>query len=48
MEDEFEELLKSRSLQSYPQLIEKSRAIVAQAEHTVIITKDGCEVTTSH
>jgi methionyl aminopeptidase len=43
----FQELLHSKSLMSYPQLLERSRAKVAQAEHSVIVTKDGCEVTTA-
>jgi methionyl aminopeptidase len=42
----FSELLKSRCLHSYPQLVEKSRSPVAQAEHTVIVTENGCEITT--
>jgi methionyl aminopeptidase len=44
--DSFIELLNKKCLMSYPQLIERSRAIVAQAEHTVIVRRDGCEVTT--
>ena len=43
----FRELLASKCIMSYPQLLEKTRAKVAQAEHTVIITGDGCEVTTA-
>jgi methionyl aminopeptidase len=43
----FNELLKMKNLMSYPQLIEKTQAMVAQAEHTVIVTEDGCEVTTT-
>ena len=43
----FQELLRSKVIMSYPQLIERTRAKVAQAEHTVIITEDGCEVTTA-
>jgi len=30
----------------YPQLLEQKNGIVSQREHTVIITGDGCEVTT--
>lgn len=41
-----EELTANRCLSSYPVLIEKSGGIVAQAEHTVIITKEGCIVIT--
>lgn len=33
-------------IKHYPQLIEMKKGIVAQKEHTVIITKEGCEVTT--
>jgi methionyl aminopeptidase len=43
----FKELLKTKTIMSYPQLIEKTRAKVAQAEHSVIVTDDGCEVTTA-
>ena len=43
----FQELLQSKVIMSYPQLIERTRAKVAQAEHSVIITEDGCEVTTA-
>jgi methionyl aminopeptidase len=43
----FRELLDSKCIMSYPQLLERTRAKVAQAEHTVIITSDGCEVTTA-
>jgi methionyl aminopeptidase len=42
----FEELLKSKSLTYYPIFVEVSRKVVAQAEHTVLVTKDGCEVLT--
>ncbi|MDV0447891.1 Methionine aminopeptidase 1, mitochondrial [Methanosarcinaceae archaeon Ag5] len=31
---------------SYPVLVEVSGGLVSQAEHTLIITEDGCEVTT--
>lgn len=30
----------------YPQLVEQKKGIVTQKEHTVIITENGCEVTT--
>ena len=33
-------------LTSYPVLIEVSGGLVSQAEHTLIVTEDGCEVTT--
>lgn len=33
-------------LKHYPQLIEEDKGLVSQKEHTVIVTNDGCEVTT--
>ncbi|MBS7619804.1 type II methionyl aminopeptidase [Candidatus Bathyarchaeota archaeon] len=42
-----EELLRSKCIHAYPQLIEMKNRPVAQAEHTLIVTKDGCEVTTA-
>jgi methionyl aminopeptidase len=42
----FSELLSSRALMSYPVFVEASGKPVAQAEHTVLITQDGCEVLT--
>ncbi len=45
--DAFSELQRSKCIDSYPQLVERSRAKVAQAEHTVIVTEDGCIVTTA-
>jgi methionyl aminopeptidase len=39
-------MVKRRILYSYPQLVEARKGIVTQAEHTVIVTKDGCEPTT--
>lgn len=40
------ELAYSGAIYAYKILREKQRAPVAQAEHTVIVTNDGCEVTT--
>jgi len=42
----FTELLSSKSLMSYPILIEASGKPVAQAEHTVLIVENGCRVLT--
>lgn len=36
----------SGMIKHYPQLIEQKKGIVTQKEHTVIITENGCEVTT--
>jgi len=33
-------------IKSYPPLIDIGKGIVSQAEHTVLVTKDGCEVLT--
>jgi methionyl aminopeptidase len=42
----FKELLQNQLLRGYPVLREVSRGLVSQAEHTVLVTKDGCEVLT--
>jgi methionyl aminopeptidase len=42
----FAELLSKKALMSYPVFVEASGKTVAQAEHTVIITKGGCSVLT--
>jgi len=43
----FDMLVSERILNSYPVLVEKTGGPVAQAEHTVLVTKDGCEVFTA-
>jgi len=42
----FKELLQSKAVMGYPVFVEASRKIVAQAEHTLLIKEDGCEVLT--
>lgn len=42
----FRELLATKALRGYPVFVEISRKPVTQAEHTVLITGDGCEVLT--
>jgi methionyl aminopeptidase len=42
----FQELLSSKAVMAYRVFVEASRKPVAQAEHTVLITKDGCVVLT--
>jgi methionyl aminopeptidase len=42
----FKELLASKAVMSYCVFVEESRKPVAQAEHTVLIKVDGCEVLT--
>ncbi len=42
----FKELVDKKCIVGYPILIEETGQTVAQAEHTLIVTKDGCMVTT--
>jgi methionyl aminopeptidase len=42
----FKELRASKAIASYPVFIEMSRKPVTQAEHTVLITENGCEILT--
>ena len=42
----FRELLTSKSVMSYPVFVEVSGKPVTQAEHTVLIRSDGCEILT--
>jgi len=42
----FKELRKSKAVMGYPVFVEVSRKAVTQAEHTVLITENGCEVLT--
>ncbi len=42
----FKELLKCKAVMGYPVFTEISKKPVTQAEHTVLITKNGCEVLT--
>ena len=39
-------LLVSRSIYPYSALKEKTDGMVAQTEHTLIVEKDSCEITT--
>lgn len=45
-QEAFRELLASKALMEYPIFVEASRKTVAQAEHTVLIVRDGCIVLT--
>jgi methionyl aminopeptidase len=45
-QEALKELLSSRAIMGYPVFVEVSRKPVAQAEHTVLITEDGCMVLT--
>ncbi len=42
----FSELLSSKAVVGYPVFVEASRNLVAQAEHTVLVVRDGCVVLT--
>jgi methionyl aminopeptidase len=43
---QFRKLVRSGSVISYPVLVESGKRIVAQAEHTILVKKYGCEVLT--
>lgn len=43
----FEELIRNRCIVGYPVLVEASGSVVSQAEHTIIVTEDGCKVLTA-
>ncbi|MDD4331857.1 MAG: type II methionyl aminopeptidase, partial [Methanosarcinaceae archaeon] len=40
------QLEKAGILHGYPVLLESAGGLVAQAEHTLIVSADGCEITT--
>jgi len=40
------ELLENHVLRGYPVLREAGRGLISQAEHTILVTADGCEVLT--
>lgn len=42
----FKELLSRKAIMSYPVFVEVTRKTVAQAEHTIIIKEDGCDILT--
>ena len=39
-------LVRAGVIHAYPVLVEEAGGMVSQAEHTLIVTEDGCEVTT--
>jgi methionyl aminopeptidase len=39
-------LEQANTLHHFRQLVEKSKACVSQAEHTILVTEDGCEILT--
>jgi len=46
LDESFNELVEQKCVVGYPVLVEETGQLVAQAEHTLIVTKDGCVVTT--
>ncbi len=42
----FAEAVKAKCISGYPVLVEASGNVVTQAEHTVIVKEDGCEILT--
>jgi methionyl aminopeptidase len=44
VDDGFSEAVKARCISGYPVLVEASGRVVTQAEHTVIVRENGCEV----
>jgi methionyl aminopeptidase len=42
----FKELIKCKAIMGYPVFTEMSRKVVTQAEHTLLIKENGCEVLT--
>lgn len=46
LDEAFSELLREKCIVGYPVLVEAAGQIVAQAEHTLIVTGEGCVVTT--
>jgi len=42
------ELIANNTVNRYPMLVSKSQTPIAQAEHTIMITKNGCEILTQY
>ena len=42
----FKELFTTKAIMSYPVFVEITKNTVAQAEHTVIVKEDGCDILT--
>jgi methionyl aminopeptidase len=47
VESAFKELTEARCVLGYPVLVEASGSAVAQAEHTILVTEEGCRVLTN-
>ncbi len=46
VDDGFPETIRAKCISGYPVLVEASGKIVTQAEHTVVVKENGCEVLT--
>jgi methionyl aminopeptidase len=46
VEDGFSEAVRAKCISGYPVLVEASGRIVTQAEHTVVVRENGCEILT--
>lgn len=46
-EEVFTELVERRCIVGYPVLVEASGQVVSQAEHTIVVTENGCKVLTA-
>lgn len=46
-EEGFSETVRARCISGYPVLIEASGSVVTQAEHTLVVKENGCEVFTT-
>ncbi len=42
----FEGLIRDKFIRGYPVLVEAKRELIAQSEHTILVTRGGCEVLT--
>ena len=42
----FRELFATKAIMGYPVFVEVTKKTVAQAEHTVIVKEDGCDILT--
>jgi methionyl aminopeptidase len=45
-EKTLDSLMRAGVIHAYPVLLEQADGMVSQAEHTLIVTEDGCEITT--
>jgi methionyl aminopeptidase len=46
MDEAFSEAVKAKCISGYPVLVEASGKVVTQAEHTVVVRENSCEILT--